>query len=87
MNLNKSTALTLRAGIVVGMVLMVIGLIMDATGGGDGILYTGILVLIISPFLGAIVSFVSLLSERDWLWAAVAGVLILITTAGIVISL
>lgn len=87
MNLNRSTALTLRAGIVIGMVLMVIGLIMDATGGGDGILYIGILVLIISPFLGAIVSFISLLSERDWLWAAVAGVLILITTAGIVISL
>lgn len=87
MNLNRSTALTLRAGIVVGMVLMIIGLIMDATGGGDGILYIGILVLIISPFLGAIVSFISLLSERDWLWAAVAGVLILITTAGIVISL
>lgn len=87
MNLNRSTALTLRAGIVIGMVLMVIGLIMDATGGGDGILYIGTLVLIISPFLGAIVSFISLLSERDWLWAAVAGVLILITTAGIVISL
>lgn len=87
MNLNRSTALTLRAGIVIGMVLMIIGLIMDATGGGDGILYIGILVLIISPFLGAIVSFISLLSERDWLWAAVAGVLILITTAGIVISL
>ncbi len=87
MNLNRSTALTLRAGIVIGMVLMIIGLIMDATGGGDGILYIGILVLIISPFLGAIVSFISLLSENDWLWAAVAGVLILITTAGIVISL
>ncbi len=87
MNLNRSTALTLRAGIVIGMVLMVIGLIMDATGGGDGILYTGILVLIISPFLGAVVSFISLLSERDWLWAAVAGTLILITTAGIIISL
>lgn len=87
MNLNKSTALTLRAGIVLGMVLMVVGLIIESTGGNDGILYTGILVLIVSPFLGVIVSFVSLLSEKDWIWAAVAAILIVITSIGILTSL
>ena len=35
MNLNKSTAFTLRAGIVVGMVLTIAGLFIDMTGGSD----------------------------------------------------
>ena len=87
MNLNRSTAMTLRAGIVLGMVLMVIGLLIESTSGDDTILYTGMLVLIISPFLGVIVSFVSLLSEKDWIWAIVAGILIAITTTGILMSL
>lgn len=87
MNLNRSTAMTLRAGIVLGMVLMVIGLLIESTSGDDTILYTGMLVLIISPFLGVIVSFVSLLSEKDWIWAIVAGILIVITTTGILMSL
>ena len=87
MNLNRSTAMTLRAGIVLGMVLMVIGLLIESTGGDDPLLYTGMLVLIISPFLGVIVSFVSLLSEKDWIWAIVAGILIVITTTGILMSL
>ena len=87
MNLNRSTAMTLRAGIVLGMILMVIGLLVESTGGDDTLLYTGMLVLIISPFLGVIVSFVSLLSEKDWIWAIVAGILIVITTTGILMSL
>ena len=87
MNLNRSTALTLRAGIVLGMALMVIGLLVESTGGDDTILHTGMLVLIISPFLGVIVSFVSLLSEKDWVWAIVAGILIAITATGILMSL
>ena len=87
MNLNRSTAMTLRAGIVLGMILMVIGLLVESTGGDDTILYAGMLVLIISPFLGVIVSFVSLLSEKDWIWAIVAGILIAITTTGILMSL
>ena len=87
MNLNRSTALTLRAGIILGMVLMIIGLLIESTGGDDTLLYTGMLVLIISPFLGVIVSFVSLLSEKDWIWAIVAGILIVITTTGILMSL
>ena len=79
--------MTLRAGIVLGMILMVIGLLVESTGGDDTILYAGMLVLIISPFLGVIVSFVSLLSEKDWIWAIVAGILIVITTTGILMSL
>lgn len=87
MSLNRSTALTLRAGIVLGMVLMVAGLAVDFAGMGETVLYAGILVLILSPFAGVIVSFACLLRERDMFWAMVAGILLVITVIGIVISL
>ncbi len=86
-DLNKSTALMLRIGIVAGMVLMIAGLVLDLVGGGEWLLYLGILVLIVSPFLGVIVSFVVLILERDWKWAGVAAMLFVVTAIGIVISL
>lgn len=87
MTLNKSTALTLRAGVVLGMVLMVAGLAMSMCGIGDGVLYAGILVLILSPFASIIVSFACLLREKDSFWAMIAGILLIVTIAGIVISM
>ena len=86
-DLNKSTALMLRIGIVAGMVLMIAGLVLNLVGGGEWLLYLGILVLIASPFLGVIVSFVVLILERDWKWAGVAAMLFVVTAIGIVISL
>ena len=86
-DLNRSTALTLRVGIVIGMVLLACGLAVYAADGTETLLYAGILVLIISPFLGVIVSFAVLVLERDWRWAAVAALLFVVTAAGIVISL
>lgn len=86
-DLNRSTAFTLRAGIVVGIVLMVAGLVQYAYDGEETLLYIGILILIISPFLGVIVSFVVLIMEKDWRWALVAAVLVIVTTAGILLSL
>lgn len=85
MNLEKSTAFTLRAGIVVGTVLMVAGLCMSMYGAGDSVLYAGVLVLILSPFLGVLASFASLLIQKDYFWAGVATVLIVITTIGMLI--
>lgn len=87
MNMNKATALTLRAGVVLGMVLMAAGLCVSMTGGGDSLLRAGILVLIASPFAGVIVTFLCLAIERDTFWASVAGILLIITTAGVIVSL
>lgn len=87
MSMNKLTALVLRAGIVVGLVLIVIGLCATMTRGDDSILYAGILVLIASPFAGVIATFLCLLKERDWFWVLVAGILLAITCAGVVLSL
>lgn len=86
-DLSRSTAFMLRAGIVVGILLMVAGLVQYAYDGGEALLYLGILILIISPFLGVIVSFVVLILEKDWRWALVAAVLVIVTTVGILLSL
>lgn len=85
MNLEKRTAFTLRAGIVVGTLLMVAGLFMSMTGGNDSLLYWGVLVLVMSPFLGVLATFASLVIERDWYWVAIAGILIVITTVGMML--
>ncbi len=87
MSLNKLTALVLRAGIVLGLILITIGLAVTMTGGEDSILYAGVLVLIASPFAGVIATFLCLVKEKDWFWVLVAGILLMITCAGVVLSL
>lgn len=87
MMLNKATALTLRAGVVLGMILMVVGLAVSAMDGGDSVLYFGVLVLIASPLAGVVVTLLCLLREKDRFWAMIAGILLIITIAGVLISL
>lgn len=87
MMLNKATALTLRAGVVLGMILMVIGLAVSAMDDGDSVLYFGVLVLIASPLAGVVVTLLCLLREKDRFWAMIAGILLMITIAGVLISL
>lgn len=85
-DLNKWTSMTLRVGVIIGLVLMVVGLAISMTGGGDGILYAGMVVLIISPFLGILATFAALILEKDRLWVTVAAVLLVITVAGVVFN-
>lgn len=85
--LNRATAFTLRAGVVFGMILMVIGLAVSAMNGGDSVLYFGVLVLIASPLAGIVVTLLCLLKEKDRFWAMIAGILLLITVTGVLISL
>lgn len=87
MTLNKLTALVLRAGILLGLILIIIGLAVTMTGGEVSILYAGVLVLIASPFAGVIATFLCLVKEKDWFWVLVAGILLVITCAGVVLSL
>jgi uncharacterized membrane protein len=86
MNLNRSTAMTLRIGIAIGMAMIAAGLAMSVLGYGDAVLSAGILVLILSPLAGAIVSFIALASEKDWFWTSVAAMLLAITAIGMVIA-
>ena len=87
MNLNRSTALTLRICISVGMLLIAAGLAMSMCGMGDEMLYAGVLALIVSPFIGVVVSFASLLSMKDRFWASIAAILLAVTTVGAAIAL
>lgn len=87
LELNRSTAMMLRIGIYAGLVISIVGLALSMMDGGDDILYAGIFVLIISPFLGLIVSLISLVLEKDWRWAAVAAVLVTITVIGAIFSI
>lgn len=80
--LSKWTALTLRAGIVLGLALIVIGLAI-----GEDVLSLGLLVLIASPLAGVAVTTVCLLREKDRFWTGVALVLIVVVAAGILTSM
>ncbi len=80
--LSKWTALTLRAGIVLGLALIVIGLAIS-----EDVLSLGLLVLIASPLAGVAVTTVCLLREKDRFWAGVALVLIVVVAAGILTSM
>lgn len=86
-DVNRATALTLRAGIVTGVILMVIGLIQYGLDGTETVLYYGVLLLIVSPFIGVLVTFGVLVIDRDWKWVTVAAVLVIVTVIGIIISI
>lgn len=87
MSLEHSTALTLRIGIVAGLVLTVIGLIVQYLGMGDGVIYAGILILIASPFLGVITTTVCLFLEKDVYWGVIGIILLAITGSGILLNM
>ncbi len=87
MDMNRSTSLMLRAGIYVGLAVSLIGLIMSMSDMGDRVLWLGMLILILSPFLGIVVTMVSLVIQKDWRWAAVAAALICITATGALLSI
>lgn len=80
-SLNRWTALTLRAGVVLGLALTAAGLL-----AGDWILRLGILVLIASPLAGVFATLICLIRERDTFWTSVAVVLVIITALGVAIS-
>lgn len=76
----------LRTGICIGMAIIIAGLVMSFMDMGDTVLYIGILILIVSPLLGVVVSFIALLKERDLKWAGAAAILLIVTAIGILIS-
>jgi len=86
MNMNRMTALTLRIGMTLGIAVMIIGLVLDASSMGQDVLFAGVLILIASPFLGVIVTTVALISSGDRKWSLVAIILIAIISIGVILS-
>lgn len=86
MSLNRATSKALWWGAAVGILVIALGLALESVGMGERVLWTGILILIISPMLGVAVSMVSLIKEKDSKWAGVALLLIIMTAVATLVS-
>ena len=89
MNTYDSTAFTLKCNMLIGIAIIFVGTIaflLDTDHCMDTI-WLGILVLILSPFLGIIVTTISLTIEKDTIWVTVGVILIAVTTIGMVLSI
>lgn len=86
MNLYGSTSKTLWWGAVLGVSIIALGLIVESMGFGDQVLWLGLLILITSPMLGVIVSMTSLVKDKNYRWAAVALLLIVMVVISLVIT-
>lgn len=88
MNLYDMTADTLKCGVVTAVIIAAIGLIGAAMelSWSDDILWIGVLVLILTPMFGIIVSWICLMMEGERKWVAVASVLIAVVIAGTIVA-
>ncbi len=82
--MNKSIAWTLRIGIVLGLVLIIIG---ECISEDNPFLYYGLLILIASPMFAVIVAFIGLVREKDWFWACIAGLVMIVVVSGAIIAM
>ncbi|MDR2846033.1 MAG: hypothetical protein LBV63_01995 [Candidatus Methanoplasma sp.] len=85
MNDRRLTSITLKICIAVGISVTMIGLLASDTDTGTDILWLGILVLICSPFIGVLATFVALAIEKDP-WVKAGAALIVIVLAGLFIT-
>lgn len=76
MKMHDATSLALKCCLFTGVAVLAVGLLLSGGDHGDEIMWAGILVLIASPFVGVLVTYVCLIAEKDWKWAKVATVLI-----------
>ncbi len=79
----KSTAVVLRAFVTGGVFLMALGLVIN----NYDILEVGVFILICAPIAGVIAADITFIKSKDWGWAEVTAVLILIIIAGVVIAI
>ena len=86
MNTERNTSLTLKYSLIVSMAVVIVGVIVHLMDMGDDILWTGLLLVIISPLIGVAVTTVSLWFEKDYKWMYVALVLIAISVVGILVK-
>ena len=86
MNTEHNTSLTLKYSLIVSMAVVIIGVIVHMMDMGDEILWTGLLLVIISPLIGVAVTTVSLWLEKDYKWMYIALVLIAISVVGILVK-
>ena len=81
--MNKSITWTLRIGIVLGLILIIIGEFLEE---GDPFLYYGLLLLIASPMFAVIAALIGLVRAQDWFWALIALIVLAIVISGAVLA-
>ena len=86
MNTERNTSLTLKYSLIVSMAVVIVGVIAHLMDMDDDILWTGLLLVIVSPLIGVAVTTVSLWIEKDYKWMYVALVLIAISVIGILVK-
>ena len=86
MNVNNLTSTVLRISLITGLIITTAGLLLQ-DHFGDIILWVGLLIMICSPLIGILTTFIMLFKEKDWKWVKITLVLIVVIVAGLVISL
>lgn len=83
------TASVLRYNMFTGITILFIGMALSILGTEYfmDVIWLGILVLILSPFIGILVTAISLAIEKDTKWMTVAVILITVTAAGMAVSI
>ncbi len=84
--LGRQTSLILRAGTVLGIGIMALGLFMTAFGFPEDVLNVGICVLVLTPMAGVAVSIKCLWQEGDRRWTGVALVLVAAIAVGMALT-
>jgi uncharacterized membrane protein len=86
MNTEHNTSLTLKYSVFVSVFIVIVGLILYMADMGDKVLWAGLLMVIVSPLLGVIVTTISLWMEKDLKWMYIALLLIAISVIGILLK-
>lgn len=88
MNLEVHLSFVLRYGSLIGVIVTALGLLLHFAGAEvyESIIITGIVVIVLTPFAGMVVSFISLAANRERGYAISVLILIMMTLAGISIG-
>ncbi|MGI6009558.1 MAG: DUF1634 domain-containing protein [Methanomethylophilus sp.] len=84
--LNAQTSFVLKWGSVLGIIIMAVGIVVSMFADADAILYTGILVLILTPPVALAVSAKCLWQDGDRKWFGVAMVLIAVIVISMIVT-
>lgn len=86
MKTEIATSKVLKYSISASIATIAVGLVLFLFNVTDAVLYIGIVILVLSPLFGIVVTTVFLAKERDRKWLRVAIALIAVAAAGIVVS-
>jgi uncharacterized membrane protein len=89
--MERVVGIVLRSGVIASSACLTVGLILSLARGGAAaaafLLNAGILILLATPVARVVVSTMEYVSERDWRFAALTGIVLLELIASAVAAL